>query len=213
MLRRFWFSRQPRVEPLLEIPAEILAGDGGREAGPAGLEAHDRHGRHRAPVAAGVALGFRQRPKPNHKLERTSRSGRQDAGVAAKAKEFRYAIDLREGGALRTEDGTPLALDPAWSPEHLLLAALVRCSLKSLGYHARRGRIEVSEAHGSARALFARREDDGRYGATECDVELTVGLTPKPGDDELAELFAKAERDCFIGASLTAKPMYHWHVS
>ena len=67
-----------------------------------------------------------------------------------KAKEFRYAVDLDEGGSLRAEDGTPLDADPAWSPEHLLLAALVRCSLKSLGYHARRAHIEVSDAHGSA---------------------------------------------------------------
>jgi organic hydroperoxide reductase OsmC/OhrA len=132
--------------------------------------------------------------------------------VAPKGKEFRYAVDLHEGGALRTEDGTPLALDPAWSPEHLLLAALVRCSLKSLAYHARRRHIEVSDAHGSARALFAKREDDGRYGATECEVELAVRLSPKPGDDELAELLAKAERDCFIGASLTVKPTYRWTV-
>jgi uncharacterized OsmC-like protein len=130
--------------------------------------------------------------------------------VAAKAKEFRYGVDLHEGGALRTEDGTPLTLDPAWSPEHLLLAALVRCSLKSLAYHARRGHIEVSDAHGSARALFAKREDDERYAAIECDVELAVRLTPKPGDDELAKLLAKAERDCFIGASLTVKPTYRW---
>ena len=33
---------------------------------------------------------------------------------------------------------------------------------------------------------------------------------PKPGDEELAELLAKAERDCFIGASLTVKPTYRW---
>jgi organic hydroperoxide reductase OsmC/OhrA len=132
--------------------------------------------------------------------------------VAAKAKEFRYAVDLHEGGALRTEDGTPLTLDPAWSPEHLLLAALVRCTLKSLAYHARRGRIDVSDAHGSARALFTKRESDGRFGATECEVELAVRLTPRPGDDELAELLAKAERDCFISASLRVTPTYRWTV-
>jgi organic hydroperoxide reductase OsmC/OhrA len=130
--------------------------------------------------------------------------------VAPKGKEFRYAVDLREGGALRTEDGTPLALDPTWSPEHLLLAALIRCSLKSLGYHARRRHIDVSDPHGSARALFAKREADDRWAAVECEVELAVRLTPKPGDDELAELLAKAERDCFIGASLTVKPTYRW---
>jgi hypothetical protein len=28
---------------------------------------------------------------------------------------------------------------------------------------------------------------------------------------EVAELLAKAERDCFVGASLVAKPSYTWH--
>ena len=132
--------------------------------------------------------------------------------IAVKAKEFRYAVDLAEGGLLRAEDGTPLEPNPAWSPEHLLLAALVRCSLKSLGYHAHRAGIEVSNAHGSARALFTKRESDERYAAVELEVELAIRLTPKPGDQELAELLAKAERDCFISASLTAKPTYRWTV-
>ena len=129
-----------------------------------------------------------------------------------KAKEFRYAVDLDEGGSLRAEDGTPLEADPAWSPEHLLLAALIRCSLKSLGYHARRAGIEVSDPHGSARALFTRRDSDERYAAVANEVELVVRLTPRPGEDELAELLAKAERDCFIGSSLTVKPAYRWTV-
>jgi uncharacterized OsmC-like protein len=132
--------------------------------------------------------------------------------MAQKAKEFRYAVDLDEGGSLRAEDGTPLGADPAWSPEHLLLAALVRCSLKSLGYHARRAHIDVADAHGFARALFTKRESDERYAAVELDVELAVRLSPKPGDEELAALLAKAERDCFISASLTTKPTYRWTV-
>ena len=132
------------------------------------------------------------------------------APVAGKGRELRYAVDLREGGGLRTEDGTALETDPAWSPEHLLLAALVRCSLKSLAHHARRAGIAVEHAHGSARALFTKRESDGRYAATELEVDLDVRLTPQPGEQELAQLLAKAERDCFIGASLTAHPVYRW---
>jgi uncharacterized OsmC-like protein len=132
--------------------------------------------------------------------------------MGVKAKEFRYAVDLRDGGALRTEDGTPLETDPAWSPEHLLLAALVRCSLQSLRYHARRARIDVADAHGSARALVTKRETDERYGVVDTEVELDVQLVPMPGPAELAELLAKAERDCFIGASLTVSPSYAWTV-
>jgi uncharacterized OsmC-like protein len=133
--------------------------------------------------------------------------------MAIKAREFRFAIDLEEGGSLRAEDGTRLEADPAWSPEHLLLAALVDCSLQSLRHHARRGRIEVSDAHGSARALFTKRESDERYAAVEVELDLAVRLSPQPGEDELAELLARAEHGCFIGASLTAKPTYNWTVS
>jgi len=130
--------------------------------------------------------------------------------VPVRPKELRYAVDLRDG--LRTEDGTPLHPDAAWSPEHLLLAALLRCSLKSLEYHARRVRISVESASGSARALVTKRDSDGRYAATEIDVDLEVRLSEPPGEDELAALLAKAERDCFVGASLVVKPRYRWSV-
>jgi organic hydroperoxide reductase OsmC/OhrA len=130
--------------------------------------------------------------------------------VAAKSKEFRYAVDLRDGGPLRTEDGTALEGEPAWSPEHLLLAALVRCALKSLAYHAGRAGISVEHAHGSAQGRVAKRESDDRYAVVELEVDLDVRLSPEPGRQELAGLLAKAERDCFIGASLTVKPTYRW---
>ncbi len=130
--------------------------------------------------------------------------------MAVQAKEFRYAVDLGEHDEVRTEDGTPLGPGPDWTPEHLLLAALLRCSVASLRYHARRARIEVTGAQGSAKALFAKRESDGRFGATEVHVHLAVRLAPRPGDGELSELLEKAERDCFIGASLAVKPGYTW---
>jgi organic hydroperoxide reductase OsmC/OhrA len=130
--------------------------------------------------------------------------------VPVRAKELRYAVDL--GDVLRTEDGTPLETDPAWSPEHLLLAALLRCSLKSLDYHARRVGNGVADARGSARALITKRDQDGRYATTEIDVELAVHFETQPGEDELAALLEKAERDCFIGASLVVAPRYSWSV-
>lgn len=130
--------------------------------------------------------------------------------MAVRAKEFRYAVDLHEGGAVRTEDGTPLDAAPEWTPEHLLLAALVRCSLQSLRYHAQRQGIEVAGATASTRALVTRRESDDRYAIVEAELDLDVRLRPTPGEDELADLLAKAERDCFVGASLTVKPTYRW---
>ena len=101
--------------------------------------------------------------------------------MALKAKEFRFAIDLDEGGSVRTEDGTRLEADPAWTAEHLLLAALVRCSLHSLRYSARWARVDVSDARGSARALFTKRDSDDRYAAVEVDVELAVRLYAEAG--------------------------------
>jgi uncharacterized OsmC-like protein len=130
--------------------------------------------------------------------------------MPTRAKEFRYAVDLLEGGAVRTEDGIPLGEGPEWTPEHLVLAGLVRCSLESLTFHARRGGIEVAGATGSARAMVTKRESDERYAMVEAEVALDVRLRPSPGEDELAELLAKAERDCFVGASLTVKPVYRW---
>ncbi len=133
--------------------------------------------------------------------------------MALRAKQLRYAVDLGGSGTLRTEDGTPLETDGAWTPEHLLLAALIRCSLTSLRYHATRAGIDVRAAHGSTRGLVSKRESDGRYALVEGEVELTVELVPAPGPEQQAELLAKAERDCFVGASLRATPRYRWTVN
>ena len=133
------------------------------------------------------------------------------SGVPVKAKELRYAIELTTGGDLAEEHGVRLEASPEWSPEHLLLAALVRCSLKSLRYHAQRADIAVRAVSGSSRTLVTKREADERYALVETEVELAVELEPEA--DSLAELLALAERDCFIGSSLTAKPSYRWIVN
>jgi uncharacterized OsmC-like protein len=133
--------------------------------------------------------------------------------VVTKPKEFRYAIELRESGTLHNEHDTPLDPPQGWSPEHLLLAALVRCSLDSLRYHAKRAAIEVAGARGAAAALATLRESDGRYAIVEAELALHVRLEPPPDPDRLAELLAKAERDCWVGASLVAKPTYSWDVA
>jgi organic hydroperoxide reductase OsmC/OhrA len=119
-----------------------------------------------------------------------------------------YAVELADDGSLRAEDGTVLDPPPAWSPEHLLLAGLVRCSLKSLRHHAKRAGVEVAGATGSANARLVKRESDGRYAIADTEVALDIRLVPKP--DDPSELVAKAERDCFVGSSLTEKPRYSW---
>ena len=133
--------------------------------------------------------------------------------MAVRARNLRYAVDLTTDGELRDENGVVLDVPVDWSPEHLLLAALVRCSLKSLRFHAGRKGVEVRSASGTSRTLVTQRESDGRYALVETEAELAVNLVPEPEPDQLEELLARAERDCFIGSSLTAKPTYRWVVN
>ena len=129
------------------------------------------------------------------------------------AKELHYGVDLTTSGGLTDENGIGLDVPAVWTPEHLLLAALIRCSLKSLRYHADRRDVDVRSAFGSSQTLVTKRETDDRYALVETAVELAVTLEPQPGPDALAELLALAERDCFVGSSLTAKPRYRWVVN
>jgi uncharacterized OsmC-like protein len=127
------------------------------------------------------------------------------------AKEFRYAVGLDRGGRLTADGRSPLDLDAAWSPEHLVLAGLVQCTLQSLQFHAGPDADFVASA--SASAMITRREEDDRYAFVEIDVELDLELEPVPPGEELAALLAKAERDCFVGASLKPSPRYRWRVN
>ena len=90
-------------------------------------------------------------------------------------------------------------------------SSLVRCSLKSLRFHAARAGVDVPSASGRARTLVTKRETDDRYSLVETELALVVELEPEP--DALAELLALAERDCFVGSSLTVAPSYEWTVN
>jgi organic hydroperoxide reductase OsmC/OhrA len=134
-----------------------------------------------------------------------------DERMAVKARELRFAVDLGPGVQLLDENGVRLEVPEAWTPEHLLLAALVRCSLASFDYHAKRAGIAVGETSGTGRGMVTKRESDERYAFVEIELELSVALDRAP--DDLPKLLANAERDCFVGASLTVKPQYRWTVS
>jgi organic hydroperoxide reductase OsmC/OhrA len=132
--------------------------------------------------------------------------------MALKAREFRYAIGLDRAGRVTAEGRSPLELDPAWTPEHLLLASLVRCTLQSLRFHAGLEGVDFV-ASASASGMVTKRPEDGRYAFVEIDVELVLELEPAPPGDELDARIQKAERDCFVGASLTLPPRYYWRVN
>ena len=119
-------------------------------------------------------------------------------------KRFEYSVSERSGTTAHAE--------PDWTAEHLLLAGLARCSLSSLDYFAKRSNVAVS---GSADAdgVVTRRDSDGRFAFVETHVALEVEVEPALSGADLARLLDSAERGCFIGASLTAKPRYEWRVN
>lgn len=120
-----------------------------------------------------------------------------------------YAVTL-DAAWTATSDrgGSPLEDDPeTWTPEHLLLAGLARCSLTSLRHHARRAGSEVT-ATARAHGTVTRREPDGRFAFVEIAVEIDASLEPALAGEALAAVRAKAERDCFVGASLAVPPAY-----
>lgn len=130
--------------------------------------------------------------------------------MATTAKVLEYAVDVDRAGRMTIPGGGQFVPPEGWSADHLLLAALVRCSIDSFAYHARRAGHEVA-ASGEAQGKITKQGEDGRYRFVSIDVRIDVQLTPRTNEPD--DLIAKAERDCFISASLTVKPEYTWHVS
>ena len=126
------------------------------------------------------------------------------------AKTLEYDVEVDRGGRMTVPGGGQFVPPEGWSADHLLLAALVRCSLDSFAYHARRAGHEVT-AGGEAQGVITKDGDDGRYRFVEIEVRIDAQLTPRT--NEVDDLIAKAERDCFVGASLSLKPEYTWRVS
>jgi organic hydroperoxide reductase OsmC/OhrA len=133
-----------------------------------------------------------------------------NVAVRAKVLEYESAIDAR--GHVSAEGCPPFSLPDEWEAEHLLLAAVLRCSLSSLRYHAKRLGYE-SRGGGRAAGTVTKRDADGRYAFMEIETVLDVQLEPEPPIAELRELLGKAERDCFISASLSLQPSYVWRVN
>lgn len=132
--------------------------------------------------------------------------------MAVRAKVLTFEAGIDRGGQVSAEDCPPFQLPEEWTAEHLVLAALLRCTLTSLRYHAQGAGLDAVGA-GSASGTITRRESDERYAFVEIETQFDVEIDPALEDGPLAELLAQAERECFIGASLTAKPRYHWRVN
>jgi organic hydroperoxide reductase OsmC/OhrA len=124
--------------------------------------------------------------------------------------EFDVTVD-RAGDARSALGGSPLPREVEWWAEHLVLAGLVRCTLASMDYSARRAGLN-SKGVGSAHGTVTKREDDV-YAFVDIETTLEVDLAPAPAAGDLAGLVAKAERGCFVSNSLTAKPRHRWIVN
>ena len=126
------------------------------------------------------------------------------------AKRFEFAASVDREGALCAEERDRLDPGAAWTAEHLVLAALCRCSLASLRFHAERDGLRAAGT-AAASGVVTKRAEDGRYAFVEllCGMDVTV----EPVPENLADLLARAERDCFVGASLTEPVEYEWRVN
>ena len=131
--------------------------------------------------------------------------------MAVRAKHFDYWITLDEGGKL-SADGRPVDLRDEVGAEHLLLAALARCSLSSLAYFARQQGLETNGSAFASGTVTLRDEQD-RYGFTNIECRMEVTLDGKVSEAELGSLLERAEWGCFVGASLNPAPRYKWRVN
>jgi organic hydroperoxide reductase OsmC/OhrA len=125
--------------------------------------------------------------------------------------EFEVSVD-RDRTARSGRGGSPFPREDEWTPEHLLLAALVLCTLTSFDHHV--GRAGLS-AHGSgtARGIVTKRESDGRYAFVEIEARCDVELDDPPSLEATKELVERAERGCFVANSLATQPVFRWTVN
>ena len=130
--------------------------------------------------------------------------------MAVKAKELRFAVEIDGNGRTSAESGTAVDVPEDWEAEHLVLAGLVRCTLKSFRYAASRRGV-AGGGSGRARGTVTRRAD-GSYAFVEITVELEVEVDAIPADG-VNGLVAHAQRGCFVGNSFSTKPRYRWTVN
>lgn len=131
--------------------------------------------------------------------------------VKARVHEFDVTVD-RDRVARSALGGSPLPREAEWWAEHYVLAGLVRCTLASMDYAARRAGANCVGS-GSAHGVVTKREEDGRYALVEIDASFDVQLAPAPAPEDLPEIIGRAEAGCFVGNSLSVEPSYHWTVN
>jgi len=132
--------------------------------------------------------------------------------MAVKPRVLDFEVTVDRARTVRSAlGGSALEREDEWWPEHLVLAALVRCTLGSMDYAARRAGLDMvgsGRAHGTVT-----KRDDGLYAFVDIESSLEVELDPPPEAEALNELVGKAEHGCFVSNSLTSKPRHRWIVN
>jgi organic hydroperoxide reductase OsmC/OhrA len=133
--------------------------------------------------------------------------------MAVKPRVLEFDVSVDSDRRSRSALGGPaLARDDEWTPEHLVLAALVRCTLASMDHSARKAGL-AAVGSGRAHGTVTKRAADGLYAFVDIESELEIELEPRPPREVVDELVARAERGCFVSNSLTTTPLHHWTVN
>ena len=133
--------------------------------------------------------------------------------MPARPRVLEFDVTVDPGRVARSGlGGSPLAREAEWWAEHLVLAGLVRCTLASMDYAARRAGLNATGS-GRAQGTVTKRDSDGTYGFVEIHATYDVGLAPAPSEEVLADVLARAERGCFVGNSLVPRPRHRWIVN
>ncbi len=121
----------------------------------------------------------------------------------------RYTVQL-EDRALHAPPRAPIAVGPppqfggtdqVWSPEELLIGAVLECLWTTFDAYARRDKLEVLGWSGAATGVL----DKAPGGPAFTSIDLTVQLTVAPGDEERARhTLTTAEANCIVSRALKA---------
>lgn len=91
--------------------------------------------------------------------------------------------------------------DRVWSPEELLVAAVLLCLKTTFDAYARRDALAVRSWRGTGTGVLEKSPAGPAFSSVELDVELEVG----PGDEERArKILDTAERHCILSNAIKA---------
>jgi organic hydroperoxide reductase OsmC/OhrA len=120
-----------------------------------------------------------------------------------------YSVSLK-GGSLWSEERAPIPIGAppqfggsglVWSPEELLVGAVLSCVRTTFDAYAARKGLVVRDWSGTAEGVL----DKSRTGPVFTSIRLVITLEVEPGDEErAAEILERAEKDCIITVAVKA---------